>query len=206
MTQDADMNDSGEGEGAGDPAAAFDALRLSVETQGASLAQQMADLRRGVEAASEGIDKIGRGPDTSVDLARIMKSLGQVSGQLQAIQNSPSPIEVAADRYVKKFEESGTAMLSAAITVFGESSHELRGVSEKLGERLALAKGRYVRLKFLGLAGGGGAAIGAALRRSDGVVPAALPPRLGSDDRRIHRHGRGSLGRWRSPYAGRRPA
>ena len=174
MTQDADMNDSGEGEGAGDPAAAFDALRLSVETQGASLAQQMADLRRGVEAASEGIDKIGRGPDTSVDLARIMKSLGQVSGQLQAIQNSPSLIEVAADRYVKKFEESGTAMLSAAITVFGESSHELRGVSEKLGERLALAKGRYVRLKFLGLAGGGGAAIGAAL----GVLMALFLPRF----------------------------
>ena len=174
MTQDADMNDSGEGEGAGDPAAAFDALRLSVETQGASLAQQMADLRRGVEAASEGIDKIGRGPDTSVDLARIMKSLGQVSGQLQAIQNSPSLIEVAADRYVKKFEESGTAMLSAAITVFGESSHELRGVSEKLGERLALAKGRYVRLKFLGLAGGGGAAIGAVA----GVLMALFLPRF----------------------------
>ena len=174
MTQDADMNDSGEGEGAGDPVAAFDALRLSVETQGASLAQQMADLRRGVEAASEGIDKIGRGPDTSVDLARIMKSLGQVSGQLQAIQNSQSPIEVAADRYVKKFEESGTAMLSAAITVFGESSHELRGVSEKLGERLALAKGRYVRLKFLGLAGGGGAAIGAVA----GVLMALFLPRF----------------------------
>ncbi|MGO9358168.1 MAG: DUF6118 family protein [Xanthobacteraceae bacterium] len=155
------MNDSEEGEGAGDPAAAFDALRLSVETQGASLARQIADLRRGVEAASEGIDKIGRGPDASGDLARIMKSLDQVSCQLHAIQNAQSPIEVAADRYVKKFEESGTAMLSAAITVFGESSHELRGVSEKLGERLALAKGRYVRLKFLGLAGGGGAAIGA---------------------------------------------
>ncbi len=174
MTQDADMNDSGEGEGAGDPAAAFDALRLSVETQGASLAQQMADLRRGIEAASEGIDKIGRGPDCSVDLARIMKSLGQVSSQLQAIQNSPSLIEVAADQYVKKFEESGTAMLSAAITVFGESSHELRGVSEKLGERLALAKGRYVRLKFLGLAGGAGGAIGAAL----GVLMALFLPRF----------------------------
>ncbi len=168
------MNDSEEGEGAGDPVAAFDALRLSVETQGASLAQQIADLRRGVEAASEGIDRIGRGSDTSVDLARIMKSLGQVSGQLQAIQNAQSPIEVAADRYVKKFEESGTAMLSAAITVFGESSHELRGVSEKLGERLALAKGRYVRLEFLGLAGGGGAAIGAVL----GVLMALFLPAM----------------------------
>lgn len=65
-------------------------------------------------------------------------------------------------------------MLGAAITVFGESSHELRGVSEKLGERLALAKGRYVRLKFLGLAGGGGAAIGAAL----GVLMALFLPRF----------------------------
>ena len=52
MIPDADMGDFEEGEGAGDPVAAFDALRLSVETQGASLAQQMADLRRGVEAAS----------------------------------------------------------------------------------------------------------------------------------------------------------
>ncbi len=160
MTHDADMNDSAEGEGAGDPAVAFDALRLSVETQGASLAQQIADLRRGVEAASEGIDRIGRGPDASGDLTGIMKSLDQVSGQLQAIQNAQSPIEVAADRYVKKFQESGTAMLGAAITVFGKSSHELRGVSEELGERLALAKGRYVRLKFLGFAGAGGAVAG----------------------------------------------
>jgi len=103
-----------------------------------------------------------------------MKSLVQVSGQLQAIQNSPSLIEVAADRYVKKFEESGTAMLSAAITVFGESSHELRGVSEKLGEQLTLTKGRYVRLKFLGLAGGGGAAIGAVA----GVLMALFLPRF----------------------------
>ena len=134
----------------------------------------MADLRRGVEAASEGIDKIGRGPDYSVDLARIMKSLGQVSGQLQAIQNSPSLIEVAADQYVKKFQESGTAMLSAAITVFGERSHELRGVSEKLGEQLTLAKGRYVRLKFLVLAGGGGAAIGAVA----GILMALFLPRF----------------------------
>ena len=140
MTQDADMNDAGDG--AGDAVAAFDALRLSVETQGATLARQIADLRRGIEAASDGIDRIGRGPDASGDLARIMKSLDQVSGQLQAIQNAQSPIEVAADRYVRKFQESGTAMLGAAITVFGESSHELRGVSEKLGERLALAKGR----------------------------------------------------------------
>ncbi len=99
-----------------------------------------------------------------------MKSLGQVSGQLQAIQNSPSLIEVA----VKKFEESGTAMLSAAITVFGERSHELRGVTEKLGERLTLANGRYVRLKFLGLAGGAGAAIGAAL----GVLMSLFLPRF----------------------------
>ncbi len=174
MTPDADMNDSGEGEGAGDPVAAFDALRLSVETQGASLAQQMADLRRGVEAACEGIDKIDRGPDTSVDLARIMKSLGQVSGQLQAIQNAPSPLEVAADRHVRKFEASGTAMISAAITVFSRSAHELQGVSEELGERLALAKGRYVRRKFVGLAGGGGAAIGAVL----GVLMALFLPAM----------------------------
>ena len=161
MTHDADMNDSGDGEGAGDPVAAFDALRLSVEAQGRSLTREMADLRRGVEAVFEGIDAIGRRPDTSVDLARIMKSLDRVSGQLQAIQNAPSPIEVAADRYVRKFEESGTAMISAAITVFSRSAHELQGVSEELGERLALAKGHYVRLKFLGFAGGGGAAIGA---------------------------------------------
>ena len=154
MTHDADMNDAGDGEGAGDPVAAFDALRLSVETQGASLAQQIADLRRAVEAASEGIDAIGHSPDTSVDLARIMKSLDQISGQLQASQNAQSPLEVAADRYVRKFEESGTAMISAAITVFSRSAHELQGVSEELGERLALAK-------FLGIAGGGGAAIGA---------------------------------------------
>ena len=204
MTPDADMNNSGEGPGAGDPVAAFDALRLSIETQGESLAQQMADLRRGVEAASEGEStRSAAGPTIASISPRIMKSLGQVGEEEQAIQNSPSLIEVAADRYVKKFEESGTAMLSAAITVFGERSHELRGVSEKLGERASSREGPLCPPQVPGARRRGGAAIGAALGVPDGVVPAALPPRLGSDDRRIHRHRRGSLGRRRSPSVDR---
>jgi hypothetical protein len=158
MTHDVDRDHSEEDPG--DPAAAFDALRLAVDTQGANLARELAELRHGIEMTGRRVQEIGGAPDYGVDIARIKESLRQVAGQLQTIQQSPDIVGAAADQYVAKFQESGTVMLRAALIAFDKSSGELERVSQALGERLALAKGRYVRLKFLGLAGAGGVAIG----------------------------------------------
>jgi Family of unknown function (DUF6118) len=153
MTQDVDRDHSEEDPD--DPAAAFDALRLAVETQGANLARELAALRRGIEMTGCRVQEIGSAPDYGVDIARIVDSLGQVAGQLQTIQQSQDVVGAAADQYVAKFQESGTVMLRAALLAFQERSGELERVSKELGEQ-----GRYVRLKFLGLAGAGGVAIG----------------------------------------------
>ena len=43
---------------AGDPAAAFDALRRTIETQGAEISAEMTVMRRGLEAAFDQLEKI----------------------------------------------------------------------------------------------------------------------------------------------------
>ena len=58
-------------DGAGDPAAAFEALRHTVEGQGAALAAEIAIIRRGVEAAFDQFDKLSSPPDYGADLGRI---------------------------------------------------------------------------------------------------------------------------------------
>ena len=133
-------------------------------------------------------------PKDTVDLARIMNGLGRVSGQLQGDENSQSPLEVAADRYVRKFQESGPAMLSAAKTVFVESSRELRGVSEKLGDGSLSRRAAMLRLKFLGLAGGGGAANRRPRRHRHDAVPASDVSVRGCAARRGPGHEAGAVG------------
>ena len=61
----AELDDDREGiepealdEDAGDPAAAFDALRRTIETQGAQIGAEMTVMRRGLEAAFDQLEKI----------------------------------------------------------------------------------------------------------------------------------------------------
>lgn len=68
----AELDDDREGiepealdEDAGDPAAAFDALRRTIETQGAQIGAEMTVMRRGLEAAFDQLERSSRRRTTS---------------------------------------------------------------------------------------------------------------------------------------------
>ncbi|EKD7602523.1 hypothetical protein OSF41_003077 [Listeria monocytogenes] len=74
---------------AGDPAAAFDALRRTIETQGAQIGAEMTVMRRGLEAAFDQLDRIGPPQDYKPELAQIVQQLAGVAERLQGVEQSP---------------------------------------------------------------------------------------------------------------------
>ena len=74
---------------AGDPAAAFEALRRTVETQGKQLNAEMTIIRKGVELALEQSEKFRQLPDYGPDLGKIIQFLAIVDERLEAVEKSP---------------------------------------------------------------------------------------------------------------------
>ena len=63
---------------AGDPAAAFEALRRTVEKQGGQIGAEMTVIRRGVEAAFDQFEKYRQPPDYGADLGKIIQFLSLI--------------------------------------------------------------------------------------------------------------------------------
>ena len=72
-----------------DPAAAFEALRRTIEKQGGQIGAEMTIIRRGVEAAFDQFEKIRQPPDYGPDLGKIIKFLAVVDERLEAVEQSP---------------------------------------------------------------------------------------------------------------------
>lgn len=75
---------------AGDPVAAFEALRRTIEKQGGQIGAEMTIIRRGVEAAFDQFEKICQPPDYGPDLGKIIQFLAIVEERLAAVEQSPS--------------------------------------------------------------------------------------------------------------------
>ena len=73
-------------EDAGDPAAAFEALRRTIEKQGGQIGAEMTIIRRGVEAAFDQFEKYRQPPDYGPDLGRIIQFLAVVEERLEAVE------------------------------------------------------------------------------------------------------------------------
>ena len=93
----AELDDDREGiepealdEDAGDPAAAFDALRRTIETQGAQIGAEMTVMRRGLEAAFDQLEKIEPAQDYKPQLAQLVQALDNVAERLHGVEQSPS--------------------------------------------------------------------------------------------------------------------
>lgn len=87
----AELDDDREGiepealdEDAGDPAAAFDALRRTIETQGAQIGAEMTVMRRGLEAAFDQLEKIEPAQDYKPQLAQLVQALDNVAERMAA--------------------------------------------------------------------------------------------------------------------------
>ncbi|MBM6398763.1 hypothetical protein JQC79_23690, partial [Ochrobactrum anthropi] len=76
-------------EDAGDPAAAFDALRRTVDTLAGDLTREMTTIRKGVEAAFEEFDRHGPPQDYKPELAQIVQQLAHVAERLHGVEQSP---------------------------------------------------------------------------------------------------------------------
>lgn len=92
----AELDDDREGiepetldEDAGDPAAAFDALRRTIETQGAQIGAEMTVMRRGLEAAFDQLDKIEPQTDYKPQLAQLVQALDTVAERMHGVEQSP---------------------------------------------------------------------------------------------------------------------
>ena len=111
----AELDDDREGiepealdEDAGDPAAAFDALRRTIETQGAQIGAEMTVMRRGLEAAFDQLERIEPQADYKPQLAQLVQQLGIVAERLHGVEQSPI-LRQGAQHYAAVLEGSGEA-------------------------------------------------------------------------------------------------
>ena len=116
----AELDDDREGiepealdEDAGDPAAAFDALRRTIETQGAQIGAEMTVMRRGLEAAFDQLEKIEPAQDYKPQLAQLVQALDNVAERLHGVEQSPI-LRQGATHYAALLERSGEALIRTA--------------------------------------------------------------------------------------------
>ena len=124
---------------AGDPAAAFEALRRTVEAQGAQLGAEMTVIRRGVEAAFDQFEKYRQPPDYGADLGKIIQYLAQVDERLEAVEQSPI-LRNGPEHYARALERSGEGLVRTAAL-------ELEGKGRDL-EREALNLAAYTKSAY----------------------------------------------------------
>lgn len=135
----AELDDDREGiepealdEDAGDPAAAFDALRRTIETQGAQIGAEMTVMRRGLEAAFDQLEKIEPVQDYKPQLAQLVQALDNVAERMHGVEQSPI-LKQGAQHYAALLERSGEALIRTAAQQLERQTSDL----ERAGRNLA---------------------------------------------------------------------
>jgi len=148
-------DDDGEGfarqasaEDAGDPAAAFEALRRTVEKQGGQIGAEMTIIRRGVEAAFDKFEKYRQPPDYGPDLGKIIKFLAVVESRLEAVEQSPI-LRNGAEHYARALERSGEGLVRAAALELEREAVNLAAYIKSAYDR----KSQDLRMWFAGSIG-----------------------------------------------------
>ncbi|MEZ5805838.1 MAG: DUF6118 family protein [Rhizobiaceae bacterium] len=124
---------------AGDPAAAFEALRRTVEKQGGQLNAEMTIIRRGVELALEQSEKLSQPPDYGSELGKIIQFLAVVDERLAAVEQSPI-LRNGPEHYARALERSGESLVRTA-------AQQLEGKGRDL-EREAINLAAYTKSAY----------------------------------------------------------
>ena len=119
-------------EDAGDPAAAFDALRRTIETQGAQIGAEMTVMRRGLEAAFDQLEKIEPAQDYKPQLAQLVQALDNVAERMHGVEQSPI-LRQGAQHYAAALERSGEGLVRTAVQQLERQASDL----ERIGSVLA---------------------------------------------------------------------
>ena len=134
----AELDDDREGiepealdEDAGDPAAAFDALRRTIETQGAQIGAEMTVMRRGLEAAFDQLEKIEPAQDYKPQLAQLVQALDTVAERMHGVEQSPI-LRQGATHYAALLERSGEALIRTAAQQLERQASDLERISSVL--------------------------------------------------------------------------
>lgn len=144
----AELDDDREGiepealdEDAGDPAAAFDALRRTIETQGAQIGAEMTVMRRGLEAAFDQLERIEPQADYKPQLAQLVQQLGIVAERLHGVEQSPI-LRQGAQHYAAVLERSGEALIRTAAQTLERQASDLERAGRNLAAHVAGARER----------------------------------------------------------------
>ena len=159
---------------AGDPAAAFEALRRTVETQGKQLNAEMTIIRKGVELALEQSEKFRQLPDYGPDLGKIIQFLAIVDERLEAVEKSPI-LRNGPEHYARALERSGESLVRTAAQQLENESRDFQRVARELAEHIAGARERHAQNRLLWIVGAAGVLAGIVLAL---FIPNMLPGQL----------------------------
>lgn len=158
----AELDDDREGiepealdEDAGDPAAAFDALRRTIETQGAQIGAEMTVMRRGLEAAFDQLEKIEPAQDYKPQLAQLVQALDNVAERMHGVEQSPI-LRHGAQHYAALLERSGEALIRTAAQQLERQASDLERAGRNLATHTKSAydrKSQDFRMWMAGLVG-----------------------------------------------------
>jgi hypothetical protein len=155
----------------GDPAAAFEALRRTIEKQGGQIGAEMTIIRRGVEAVFDKFEKYRQPPDYGPDLGKIIKFLAVVENRLEAVEQSPI-LRNGAEHYARAFERSGEGLVRAAALELERRATDLERETVNLAACTKSAYDRRSQDLRMWFAGGIGLLAGALLVL---LLPRILP-------------------------------
>lgn len=156
---------------AGDPAAAFDALRQAVEGLAGDLTREMTTIRKGVEAAFEEFDRQGPPQDYKPELAQIVQQLAHVGERLQGVEQSPI-LKNGPQHYAAALERSGEGLVRTAAQQLERQASDLERTANSLARRVAAARDRQQQDHWLGGVGATGLVAGVLLTL---FLPRVLP-------------------------------
>lgn len=163
-----------------DPAQAFDALRHTIETQGAQIGAEMTVIRKGVEAAFEQFEKFQQPADYSADLGQIVQQLAQVGQHLEAVEKSPI-LKNGPEHYARALERSGESLVKTAAQQLENESRDLQRVAHELTGHLDSAPERHVQNRYLWGIGSAGVFVGIlATLFLPAILPFSAAPRVAS--------------------------
>ena len=164
----------------GDPAAAFEALRQTIEDLADNLAREMTTIRKGVEIALDGQEKVQQPADYSADLGQMVQQLGIVAQHLEAVEKSPI-LKNGPEHYARAIERGGESLVKTAAQQLQNESRDLQRVTHELTSQVKSARERGVQNRFLWGIGAAGIVVGILATL---FVPAVLPfsaaPRVAS--------------------------
>lgn len=165
---------------AGDPAAAFEALRETIQDLSADLRREMTTIRKGVEAAFDQFERQGAPVDYSADLGTMSQQLAMLAERVQGVEKSPI-LRQGAEHYARALENGGKGLVQAAAQQFQNESRDFQRMARELAEQTYSARDRRRQDWWLIGVGAAGIALGVLLTLfAPRVLPFSTAPRAAS--------------------------